>query len=72
MSRGSSVGGALHIAIVGLFVLAGSIAAPPVPAILIHLIVESVVDLGRGSVQQSRQARQSNEIFYPQSPFVLR
>lgn len=50
MSRGSSVGGALHIAIVGLFVLAGSIAAPPVPAILIHLIVESVVDLGRGSV----------------------
>lgn len=72
MSRGGPVGGTLHIAIVGLFVLAGSIAAPPVPAILIHLIMESVVDLGRESVQQSRQGRQSNEIFYPRSLFVLR
>lgn len=63
MSGGRPVGGTLHIAVVGLFVLAGSIAAPPVPAILIHLIMESVVDLHGGvSTCQGEAAKPTREL----------
>lgn len=70
MSRGGPVGGTLHIAIVGLSVLAGSIAAPPVPAILIHLIVESVVDLGRG-VASSQDKVDNLTRYFTQGVFLF-
>lgn len=71
MSRGRPVGGALHIAIVGLFVLAGPIATPPVPTVLIHFIMESVVDLSEGKCAAVRtQASRSKETLYPGVPFT--
>lgn len=72
MGRRCPVGCSLHIAVVGLFVLAGPIAAPPVPTILIHLIMESVVDLGRGKCPAVKtQASHSTEIFCPRSLCLL-
>lgn len=70
MNRGGPVGGTLHIAVVGLSVLAGSIAAPPVPAILIHLIMESVVDLGRG-VASSQDKVENLMRYFTQGVFLF-
>lgn len=45
LSRRSTVHGSLHKAKVGLAVLAGSVALPPVLPVHIDFIVETVVDL---------------------------
>lgn len=43
--RRGAVHGSLHVTEIGLPVLAGSIAAPPVLTIHIHFVMEAVVDL---------------------------
>lgn len=70
MGRGCPVGCTLHIAIVGLFVLAGPIAAPPVPTILIHLVIESVVDLGRGKCPVVKTQVSPLQRYFTQEVFV--
>lgn len=56
MGRGCPVGGAFHVAVIWLLVLTRPIAAPPVSPVLIHLVVESMVHLGRDEVVSVKQA----------------
>lgn len=61
---GCPVGGALHIAVIGLAALARPGAAPPVLAVLVHLFVESVVHLGDTQfLALSRQVNNFKKIY---------
>lgn len=53
--RRSAVHGPLHVAKVGLAVLAGPIALPPVLPVHINFIMETVVDLTRGQREEKLQ-----------------
>lgn len=50
VSRGRPVGGAFDVAEIWLLVLTWPVAAPPVSPVLVHLVMESMVDLGGGKV----------------------
>lgn len=53
---GRPVGGALHVAVVGLSELARPVAAPPVAPVLVHLVVEGVVHLAPSKGVSTEQA----------------